>query len=997
MKKSILIIITLLCAVAQGAWAQTWTDVNTKEALNEAISDDEPLIRLTGDIQLSEYLSIGYNKNQNLSIDQSVTLDLNGHTLSRNLTAADRNGHVIEVHSKGDLMIIDSSDDRSGTITGGWANNGGGICNYGTLTITGGTITGCKASEQGGGIKNNAGATLIIRGRVIITGNSAPNGGGIYNADGGTMTIEGIENGTMTNFWSSISNNTATEDGGGIVNRGTATISAAYISGNQAGVNGGGIWNSGTLSIATQYLSVEIKNNTCKGEGGGLWNSGTIDMQGVVVVKDNHNVTVGNMDSNLFLKTGTKINVTGQFAGLAQIYVCCENYQKQVITSGYQNATPSANKWIKSDVTGFNIRYADSELEFYQTASGTPIRYIDRSWDDSSMKVVATQRIGFAQNIAETYDTNLSGFYYVNADVTTTAKLYASGDVHLILCDGASLTANCLINDEHSIYIYGQTAGTGRFTATDPDSGYPGIGSHGQKGKDINICGGVITVKGANECAGIGGGYYKEEAQFTGTPVHYQNCSNINIYGGTVNAQGGDGAAGIGGARNSDYSGNVYIYGGTVNATGGGELWSIFVDEGLTSGGGAGIGGGDYCVSGGNIYIKGGTVTANGGSEAAGIGVGQNSYNSQFGNPNNIRVYISGGTVTATGGDRGAGIGGGDGVSGSRVEISGGTVRAYAGVEAAGIGSGEGADDTHGGKLTITGGFVEAWGKEDGAGIGAGEDAALGTVSITGGTLIAHGGDASNAICTHDVNGTNDLEIGNQIRLRISENILPYNAREWANIQTYHDIQIEPCTHSSVTYTVNGTDINGTHTMHCSHCSYNSKPETHTFENGTCTVCHVSGSTKTVRIYLPEEVDESYIDGHYASTPITQTLVTGSTFELPAPPDSYLPTGFIFAGWRVGTPEGLTSYCVGENEQVLQSGTSYTVNTDVSLTARFNRIGDINLDGKVDIADVTTMVDIVLNRATDEHNNADLNGNGSVTIEDVTILVNIILGKYAGN
>ncbi|MBR5035907.1 MAG: hypothetical protein IKX69_01825, partial [Prevotella sp.] len=177
MKKSILIILALLCAVAQGAWAQTWTEVDTKEALNEAI-DDGAIIRLTGDIVLSEYLSIGYDTNQNVSIVQNVTLDLNGHTLSRSLTAADRNGHVIEVHSKGNLMITDSSDDSSGTITGGWAVNGGGICNYGTVTIRGGRITGCKASEQGGGIKNNAGATLTITGRVIITGNSAPNGGG---------------------------------------------------------------------------------------------------------------------------------------------------------------------------------------------------------------------------------------------------------------------------------------------------------------------------------------------------------------------------------------------------------------------------------------------------------------------------------------------------------------------------------------------------------------------------------------------------------------------------------------------------------------------------------------------------------------------------------------------------------------------------------------------------------------------------------------------------
>lgn len=979
MKKSILIIITLLCAVAQGAWAQTWIEVDTKEALNAAIADGEPIIRLTGDITLSEHLSIGYDTNQNVSIDQSVTLDLNGHTLSRNLTAADRNGHVIEVHSKGDLRIIDSSDDRSGTITGGWANNGGGICNYGTVTITGGRITGCKASEQGGGIKNNAGATLTITGRVVITGNSAPNGGGIYNADGGTMSIDGISE-LSTSYWCSISNNTATEDGGGIVNRGTATITAAYISGNQAANNGGGVWNSGTLSIATQNLSVEIKNNTCKGEGGGLWNNGTLDIQGVVVVKDNHNVTAGSMDSNLFLKTGKKINITGQLAN-TDIRVYCEGYQSQVITSGYNNATSSATKWFKSDAEGFIIQYAGSELQFYQTASGTPIRYIDRSWDNGSGMVVSTQRIGFAQNIASVCtgsgQTNLSGYYFVTGNVTTEDKLYASGDVHLILCDGASLKANSLVNDEHSIYIYGQTAGTGQFTATDPDSGYPGIGCHSQKGKDINICGGVITVKGARSCAGIGGGYTS-----VGFSEDHYSCANIRIYAGTVNATGGVRAAGIGGSGRSDEFGYIYIYGGTVTAQGGD---SPFLD---TDGGGAGIGGGDKCPYGGNLNIYGGTVNATGGDEAAGIGLGQNSGNDHQWN---TQIYISGGTVTATGGDRGAGIGGGDGISGCIVHVFGGTVKAYAGVDAAGIGSGEGADNNDGGYFEIVNGFVEAWGKGAGAGIGAGEDAAAGEIHITGGTLIAHGGDDSNAICSHKDSGTNIFTIGVRMRLRISENILPYNARE--NISSYKDIQIEPCTHSSVTYTVNGTDINGTHTMHCPHCSYTGQPERHTFENGVCTVCHVSGSVSTVSIYLPEKVDDSYIDGHYASESVIQALVTGSRFNLPAVPATYVPTGFIFAGWRVGTPEGLTSYCVGENEQVLKAGSSYTVNADVSLTARFHRIGDINLDGNVDIADVTAMVNIVLNRATDEHNNADLNGSGSVTIEDVTILVNIILGK----
>ena len=758
--------------------------VFNEDELNYAISSLSPYVVLGSDIPLYAYVKVGqYNAH-------TITIDLNGHCLSRSLSAADANGHVIEVFEHGNLTIVDSSGDRSGSITGGWANNGGGICNYGTLTIQGVRITGCKAAQQGGGIKNNAGATLTVI-SSIITGNSAPNGGGIYNIEGGTMTISGIEVGS-TLSWCSISNNTATEDGGGIVNRGTATITAAYISNNEAANSGGGIWNSGTLSIATQYLSVEIKNNTCNGEGGGLWNRGTLNMHGVINVKNNTNVYAAGVSSNLYLKDGTKINVTGLFAGACEIHVYTESYQTRVITSGYQNTNSWSNQFILSDVDGFNIRFAGSELEFYKTASGDPIRYIDRTWDEGSYKIVETPRMVFAQNIAtvgaEEGQANIGGYYYASGDFTTKKILYASDDLHLILCDGASLTANCLVSDEHSIHIYGQAAGTGRFTATDPDSGYPGIGCHAQDGTDIIICGGVITVKGSFQCSGIGGGYI----QVNETTDSHHNCANISIFGGTVSATGGSEAAGIGGSCHSVSSGNVYIYGGSVTAQGGAS--PIYE----TAGGGAGIGGGDYCALGGQIFIKGGTVNATGGSEAAGIGVGQNSDNSQNGLPVPLNIYISGGDVTAYGGDRSAGIGSGDGVSGCKVYISGGTVRAYAGTDGAGIGSGEGATGTHGGRIEITGGFVEAWGEDGGAGIGAGEGAALGELIIKGGTVLAHGGDNNdaNAICTFNESGTNSLTIGKTMRLRIGDNILSYTERAFDRLKTYPHIQIEPCPHS---------------------------------------------------------------------------------------------------------------------------------------------------------------------------------------------------------
>ena len=53
----------------------------------------------------------------------------------------------------------------------------------------------------------------------------------------------------------------------------------------------------------------------------------------------------------------------------------------------------------------------------------------------------------------------------------------------------------------------------------------------------------------------------------------------------------------------------------------------------------------------------------------------------------------------------------------------------------------------------------------------------------------------------------------------------------------------------------------------------------------------------------------------------------------------------------------------------------------------------MNGEGSVTIADVTTLVNIVLGKGNDIHGSADVNGDGSVTIADVTALVNIVLEK----
>ena len=54
-------------------------------------------------------------------------------------------------------------------------------------------------------------------------------------------------------------------------------------------------------------------------------------------------------------------------------------------------------------------------------------------------------------------------------------------------------------------------------------------------------------------------------------------------------------------------------------------------------------------------------------------------------------------------------------------------------------------------------------------------------------------------------------------------------------------------------------------------------------------------------------------------------------------------------------------------------------------------IGDINLDGKVNVTDETTLVNMIANGETANLELADINADGKVNVSDVTALVNIIL------
>jgi hypothetical protein len=152
------------------------------------------------------------------------------------------------------------------------ASDGGGIINAGTLTlkngsrVAGNSATGTVSvpSGFGGGIFHLAvGDHLnVTLDSSIVEFNSATNdGGGIVNAPNATATL-------LNN--SVVSRNYTANDGGGIANGGTMTLVDSDVTANNAVQNGGGISNK--LGGNINLVKSNVKDNGALNDGGGIFN-----------------------------------------------------------------------------------------------------------------------------------------------------------------------------------------------------------------------------------------------------------------------------------------------------------------------------------------------------------------------------------------------------------------------------------------------------------------------------------------------------------------------------------------------------------------------------------------------------------------------------------------------------------------------------------------------------------------------------------------------------
>ena len=113
-------------------WGTSADNLTGSGTLTEAIAAYASYIQLQRNIE----------SDSSLSFNNSVTLDLNGNTLTVEVT---RSG-TVGVYVAGDLTVTDSSTDRNGSLTGAGAYNG--IIAYGDINVSGGSLTGRSDCEN---------------------------------------------------------------------------------------------------------------------------------------------------------------------------------------------------------------------------------------------------------------------------------------------------------------------------------------------------------------------------------------------------------------------------------------------------------------------------------------------------------------------------------------------------------------------------------------------------------------------------------------------------------------------------------------------------------------------------------------------------------------------------------------------------------------------------------------------------------------------------------
>ena len=254
-KTKLLTALLTLCMVLSlapiSAFAVDSTVSNETELTAALENADCAEIKLGGSIETTWELDVG----------RTVTLDLNGYTLSCSGTDED----IIRVRSSGSLTIKDSS---TGGKIDGQNKNCGIEVKGGTLTLESGSIVNCTDADGDGGAVDvsNTGVTetqvkygkFIMNGGAIMDCKAGDDGGAVDIGSGCTFIMNG----------GTISSCRADDDGGAVFIKqsGSFELNSGVIQNCSAGANGGAvnIYQDGRFTMTGGTIK------SCKVDLGGL-------------------------------------------------------------------------------------------------------------------------------------------------------------------------------------------------------------------------------------------------------------------------------------------------------------------------------------------------------------------------------------------------------------------------------------------------------------------------------------------------------------------------------------------------------------------------------------------------------------------------------------------------------------------------------------------------------------------------------------------------------
>ena len=189
--------------------------------------------------------------------------------------------------SSGVLLYENASGSMSaGTISGNNGHRGSAVMLWGyddnenrtTFEMTGGSIENNSCTRSGtitasGAVHVEANAAFTLSGDGLIDGNKGGMGGGVCVVDDKLQGGSGESKTAFTMNGGTISNNSATQFGGGIYSYSNGVVlNAGTITGNHAANHGGGVYSEGNYdSYSTLRLGNALVTGNTAQQGGGMW------------------------------------------------------------------------------------------------------------------------------------------------------------------------------------------------------------------------------------------------------------------------------------------------------------------------------------------------------------------------------------------------------------------------------------------------------------------------------------------------------------------------------------------------------------------------------------------------------------------------------------------------------------------------------------------------------------------------------------------------------